>query len=139
MRPESIIQQFIFETESWGRWLAFFQQENFYNKMRLADLVSNSSEESVLATAERFQEEFLSQDMVISFLKEELKKQNFLLQQEVQNHQEVFFGEINKNQKAFEKNIKKEEELFGRIKDSFSSYLWSLAASEKPGSSAAYF
>ncbi|MGZ4025967.1 MAG: hypothetical protein ACXVM0_12060 [Flavisolibacter sp.] len=107
--------------------------------MRLADLVSNSSEESVLATAERFQEEFLSQDMVISFLKEELKKQNFLLQQEVQNHQEVFFGEINKNQKAFEKNIKKEEELFGRIKDSFSSYLWSLAASEKPGSSAAYF
>lgn len=122
MRQDAAINQLIYEAESWGRWLAFFQQENFYFKMRLADMVSNSKNDDVLVMAEKFQEDFLSQDRVISFLKEELKKQNKLLESEADGNGQLL-QEISYRQKAFENNIKKEEELFYKIKDSFHNYL----------------
>jgi hypothetical protein len=72
--------------------------------------------------AEKFQDEFLSQDRMILYLSEELTKQNKLLQRELYEDGELF-KEADKSQKKLRQDFKKAEELFGKVKETFSDYL----------------
>jgi hypothetical protein len=117
-----LIRQFIYEAESWKRLLAFLRQENVHFKTRLAEIVNDSNDNDLLVAAEKFQDEFLSQDRMLLYLSEELTKQNKLLQREMYEDGELF-KEANRNQKTLREDFKKAEELFARVKDTFSDYL----------------
>jgi hypothetical protein len=122
MAQDAVIRQYVYEAESWGRFLAFFRQENVYFKTRLAETVNNSSDTDALDTAERFHEEFLSQDGMISFLSDELRKQTKLLERDLYEDGELF-KEVIQNQKKLRKDIKKAEDLFAKVKNEFGEYL----------------
>jgi hypothetical protein len=122
MYPHPLIRQFIYEAESWKRLLAFLRQENVSFKTRLAEIVNDSTDNDLVAAAERFQDEFLSQDRMLLFLSEELAKQNKLLERELYEDGELF-KEVNKNQKKLREDFKKAGELFAKVKEAFSDYL----------------
>ena len=122
MSQATVIQQYVYETESWGRHLAFFLQENISFKIRLTEILTNTSEPADLETAEKFQEQFLSQDRIIIFLKDELQQQTKLLERDLYEDGEIF-KEVIKNQKKMRKDMKKIELLFANLKRDFSAYL----------------
>lgn len=123
--PETVIEQFIYESEEWGRLLAFLRQENVFYKSRLADVVNNSEDEDVLLSAEKFQEDFLSQDRMIDFLYSELSKQTNLLQKDIYVDGEIF-RDVVQNQKKLRSDIQKAEAIFSKTKTEFAHYLVDL-------------
>lgn len=120
-----IVQQFVYETESWNRLIGFIRDETTYFKMRLAEVVSASEDNGVVEQAEKFQEEFLAQDRIIIYLSDELKKQNKLLEKDL-NAGDIFLQEAIKNQNKLRKEIKKAEGLFKELKDQFIGFLHEL-------------
>jgi hypothetical protein len=122
MYPHPLIRQFIYEAESWKRLLVFLRQENVHFITRLAEIVNDSNNKDLWVAAEKFQDEFLSQDRMILYLSEELTKQNKLLQRELYEDGELF-KEADKSQKKLRQDFKKAEELFGKVKETFSDYL----------------
>jgi hypothetical protein len=120
--PSSAIRQFVFETESWLRCLAFISQENTYYKNRLAEMVMESDSYTDLQTAEKIQEMLLSQDVVISFLKTELIKQSNLMQREVRGDGQLL-NEAVKKQLSLRNDIRNAEQLFTHIQEAFSDYV----------------
>lgn len=122
MSPDSVIKQYEFETESWGRMLSYFLQENVLFKTRLAEIVNNLSTNQELADAEMFQEEFLSQDRIITYLYGELLKQTALFEKDFHKDSEIF-REVTKNHKRMANDMKKAEQLFTQLKQRFEDYL----------------
>ena len=120
--PASAIRQFVFETESWLRCLAFISQENTYYKNRLAEMVMESDSYTDLQTAEKIQEMLLSEDTVISFLKTELIKQSNLMQRESRGDGQLL-NEAVKKQLSLRNDIRNAEQLFSHIKEAFSDYV----------------
>jgi len=125
MYPETVIEQFIYESEEWARLLVFLKQENVFYKSRLAEVVGSTEDEDLLLAAEKFQEEFLSQDQVLDFLSSELRKQTKLLQKDIYVDGEIF-REVIQNQKKLRSDIQKAEEIFSKTKAEFAHYLVDL-------------
>jgi hypothetical protein len=122
MSKGPIIIQFVNETESWGRLLSFFSQENVYLKTRLAEIVNSSLPNEDIELAEKFQEDFLTQDKIISFLSGDLKEQKSLLQRDLYEDGQLF-KKLMREQKKLRKHIKREAEWFAKIKNRFTDYL----------------
>lgn len=125
MSRNSVIRQFRYEAESWTRLLEFFRQENVSFKTRLAEIVDASSSNRDLEIAERFQEEFLSQDNIISYLSGELQKQARLLSVEINGDGQLLHSILNEQAKL-RKDIKKAQNLFVDVKEKFEQYLGKL-------------
>lgn len=122
MSQSSIIQQYVYETDNWQRLLAFFIQENVSFKTRLAQLVDSITGKEDLEIAEKFQEEFLSQDKIVSFLSDELQQQKEILERCLHENGELF-EEMVKHQNELRKKIKRTEEIFFELKEEFGVYL----------------
>lgn len=125
MYPESMLRQFVYETEEWGRLLAFLKQEMVSYKSRLAEVVNTIEDDDVLAEAENFHDNFLSQDKIIEFLSTELNKHSRLLEKDLYLDGELF-GDVAKEHKKLKSDIQKAEEIFGRMKTNFADYLVNL-------------
>ena len=122
MPHPSIIRQYVYETDNWKRLLTFFIQENVSLKTRLAEVVDVILDNEDLAIVEKFQEKFLSQDRIISFLSDELQQQKKLLEKHMYESEELF-EELVKHQEKLRKEIKKTEEIFSKMKEEFGDYL----------------
>lgn len=120
-----IVQQLTYEAETWVRLIGFIRDETTYFKMRLAEVVSANVDDKVVEQAEKFQEEFLAQDRIIIYLSDELKKQNKLLEKDM-NADENILQEAIKNQNKLRREIKKAEGLFKELKDKFIGFLHEL-------------
>ena len=125
MYPGSMLRQFIYESEEWGRLLAFLKQENVYYKSRLAEIVNAIDDEETIAKAENFNEDFLSQDRIIDFLTEELKTQAKLLEKDLYVDGGVF-KDVMRHQRKLRTDIEKAEDIFSGTKRNFSGFLNSL-------------
>lgn len=123
--PNSILRQFRYELEEWGRFLAFLKQENVFYKSRLAEIVNEADDEETIIKAENFNEDFLSQDRIIGFLIDEVKSQSKLLQKDLHADGEILNDAI-RHQKKLRTDIEKTEEIFSGIKRNFSGFLISL-------------
>lgn len=123
--PASILRQFMYESEEWGRLLAFLKQENVFYKSRLAEIVNTFEGGEIVDKAENFNEDFLSQDRILNFLSEELKMQNILLRKDLYMDGELFSNAV-RHQKKLRADIEKTEEIFSGIKRNFSGFLASL-------------
>ena len=119
--PDAMVRQFIYESEEWGRRLVFLKQENSFCKSRLAEMVDAIADNNALIIAEKFNDEFLSQDGIINFLIDELKKQQKLL--EKHSYPDSELPEIINNQEKLRNDIQKAELIFSTNKKSFSVYL----------------
>lgn len=125
MYPDSILHQFIYESEEWGRLLTFLKLENFFYKSRLAEAVNTMDDEEIVAEAEEFNEEFLSQDRMFYFLTEELASHNKLLQKDTNLDGELV-KDVIRSQKKLRMDVEKAEEIFFGTKRNFSGFLNSL-------------
>lgn len=125
MHPDSILRQFIYESEEWSRLLVFLKQENVFYKSRLAEVVNAVDDDEFVEQAEKFNEDFLSQDNIIVFLTEELKTHHKLLQKDWYGDDESF-KDVLRHQKKLRNDIEKTEEIFSGTKKNFSGFLNSL-------------
>lgn len=125
MYPDSMLRQLIYESEEWGRLLAFLKQENYYYKSRLAEIVNAIEDEETIAKAENFNEDFLSQDRIIDFLTDELKTQVKLLEKDLYVDGGMF-KDVMRHQKKLRTDIEKAEDIFSGTKSNFSGFLNSL-------------
>ena len=116
------IRQYEYELESWNRLLAFQLQECIYFKTRLSEIVNSTEDNNVLLAAEKFQEDFIAEDRVITFLKSELVSQGHLLKRDIYEDGELL-GELIKKQKKLRADIRKAEKLFRHVSEEFSDYL----------------
>lgn len=117
-----IIRQYVYETESWLRMIGFISEETIYFRLRLADVVSTAVASEILEEAEKFQEDFLSQDRIVAYLSGEIHKQSQLLEKG-SHPDEQFLKEIAARQQNIRKDIKKAEALFNGLKDQFLEFL----------------
>lgn len=125
MYPDSTLRQLIYESEEWGRLLAFLKQENVYYKSRLAEIVNAIEDEEIIAKAENFNEDFLSQDRIIDFLTDELKTQVKLLEKDLYVDGGVF-KDVMRHQKKLRTDIERAVDIFSGTKRNFSGFLNNL-------------
>ena len=121
MSEEFVRQQYAFEIESWTRMMNFISQENINYKNRLAEVLNSDSLTADLPRFEYFNEEFISQDKIVEYLKAELKKHHKLLQEETSLLTQL--KQIKLAQEKLRREVKVEEELFQHLKEEFSAYL----------------
>lgn len=122
MSHAPIIKQYSYDVNCWERSLAFFLIENIYFKERLSEILNTADDEELLLNCEQFQEQFLEQDRILSFLDTEVKRQKRSLGKMLYENDELF-KEVVKQQKKLRNDMKKEEALFTKVKDSFSNFL----------------
>jgi predicted nucleotidyltransferase len=124
-RSDSSLRQCIYESDQWGRLLAFLKQENVFCKSRLAEAVATLDDEGSVEEAEEFNDQFLSQDSMIEYLENELKKHRKLLQKDLYGDEQVLKNII-KSQRMLGRNMQNAEEIFSRTRRRFSIYLLTL-------------
>lgn len=123
MHQQLLIEQCLFETESWVRLVSFMFEENTIYKKRLAETVKEMGRnDNALLMAEHFHEDFLAQDATLGYLKKELQKQKQLLQQGTIIEKDVL-RELVSYQKRLRNDIRDCEDHFSRVKTNFSEYL----------------
>jgi hypothetical protein len=121
----SILRQFFYESEEWERLLAFVKQENIFYKSRLAEIVNTVDDEDIVIEAEKFNDDFLSQDRIIDFLIEEVKSHHKTLQKDLYLDAERL-RDLFRHQKKLRTDIEKAEDIFLGTKKNFSGFLNTL-------------
>lgn len=104
------------------RTLQFMQMENSNLKCRLAEIVTEKLDKEILLRIETFQNHFIGEDEVISFLLFNVKNQRMLLAGK-QSENWLLSEQIANNQKKIRCDIEKAEMSFCRVKSDFNNYL----------------
>jgi len=113
------------ESEEWDRLLNFMKQENVFCKSRLAEIVASIEDEDELANAEKFNDEFLSEDEIIVFLESELKKHRKSLDK-VKYLDEELINQLTRHQRKLRTDIRRAEEIIIITRRDFSDYISEL-------------
>lgn len=122
MFPELVIQQYIYEAECWERLLNYILQENICFKNRLAELAAGDLEAYDLFSAEKFQDQFLSQDRIISYLTDEVNLQRQQLGHAI-GQDGLISIDLMMHHKRLRNDLYRTEQLFMKMKDEFLLYL----------------
>src|SRR6476469_9647157 len=122
MHTDSLFQYMRDEAEEWDRLLNFLKQENVFCKSRLADIVASIDDEDELAKAEKFNDEFISEDEIIGFLETELKKQRRSLDRN-KHYDEEILTQLTRQQKKLRMDIRRAEEIIIITKRDFSDFI----------------
>ncbi|HEY6956003.1 MAG TPA: hypothetical protein VI385_12215 [Flavisolibacter sp.] len=125
MHTDSLFQYMRDEAEEWDRLLNFLKQENVFCKSRLADIVASIDDEDELAKAEKFNDEFISEDEIIGFLETELKKQRRSLDRN-KHYDEEILTQLTRQQKKLRMDIRRAEEIIIITKRDFSDFIAEL-------------
>ena len=112
-----ILNQCQQELESWKRMLDHYKQENFHLKVRLVEMLNQGWEDQLLE-AEKYQDDFISQDLVFQFLETEITEQDDLLHFASQTGC-LLNSDLAKKQKKIRSDIWKAEQLFNELKKDF--------------------
>ena len=125
MYTDSLLHFMRDESEEWDRLLSFLKQENVFSKSRLADIVASIDDEDELAKAEKFNDEFISEDEIIGFLEAELKKQRRSLERN-KHYDEEILRQLTRQQKKLRVDIRRAEEIIIITKRDFSDFIAEL-------------
>jgi hypothetical protein len=110
------------ESDTWKRLLAFMMSENVHLKERLANVLKNDFDKSLLETLEFFQTSFVEEDDRIEKLRKSISILDQLLQREFVEDGKVIPA-LEKQVRVTRKAISTEESKFSQIKSSFHDYL----------------
>ena len=116
------LKQLQYETNTWKRLLCFIQEENVYLKNRLAEVLKDKFNVSLLEDVERFQSSFIKEDELIGFLRNEVSEIDGELVKEIFEDGKLNKG-IYKRIHQLRNNLSNTEKRFSRIKMSFNNYL----------------
>jgi len=119
---EKMVRQFEYETAGWKRLLSFLKDENVHLRNRLADVVSEDMNGTLLEKAENLQAGFSNIDEIINWLAGEVFFQERLLQRESFPGAEQL-RKILKGQEELRKNSIKAEELFHATRNEFREFV----------------
>ena len=120
--PDLKLKQMMFETEALKRKLGYIMAENVHTKNRLAEVLTQKFDISMLEKIEEFHNQFLKQDELITILRHELSEFENLLNKEITKDGEVLSKVKVKMHKLREHIINSELE-FDKLKSSFNNYL----------------
>ena len=104
MSHAPIIKQYSYDVNCWERSLAFFLIENIYFKERLSEILNTADDEELLLNCEQFQEQFLEQNRILSFLDTEVKRQKRSLGKMLYENDELFKEVVKQQKKLKRKN-----------------------------------
>jgi hypothetical protein len=118
----SKIIQLQYEADTWMRTLQFMQMENSNLKSRLADIVKERLNKEILPRIESYQNHFIGEDEIISYLIFNVKNQKMLLTGK-QSENWLLSEQIANNQKKIRSDVEKAEMTFCKVKSDFHNYL----------------
>jgi len=109
-----VLNQLIYEVETWKRLIVFIKNENFLRVNRLNEIITSGVDNSILYKIENFQEEFLNLESLYMVLNDEIVDQHnrlklvqkddlenelfrlINLQKQTRNNMEKLINKINK-------------------------------------------
>lgn len=118
-------EQFLHENITWKRLLDFFIQENSFLKTRLSEVVDRTTDQTFIATAEHFQNEFILKDEYIHDIESDIKGQEKNLQLAF-TQKRMPDGKVLKKQEKLRNEISYLEKEFSDLKNQFNKYLLSI-------------
>jgi tRNA A37 N6-isopentenylltransferase MiaA len=120
--PELKLKQLQYESDTWKRLLVFMQEENVHLKNRLSEVLKDKFNNNLLEEVEVYQANFLKEDELISFLRNEVAEIDSELVKDI-----FVDGKLNKKlEKKFNllrKNLTSAEKRFDKMKLAFKNYL----------------
>jgi hypothetical protein len=119
---ESLIQQFRYETDTWKRLLEFIQAENVFLKTRLAQIIKEGIDQEMLEEFEYFQNYFIAEDHAINRLRQNVAKQENILNREIFEDGTVI-RETLMQRKELRKEVEQSEGRFNKLKFEFNAFL----------------
>jgi hypothetical protein len=120
--PELKLKQLQYESDTWKRLLSFMVEENVRLKNRLAEILKEQFNASLLEEVELFQSSFLKEDELIGLLRNEIVEFDKLLAREIFEDGKIM-REVEKKMIKLRNNIDTAEKQFGKLKAEFNSYL----------------
>jgi hypothetical protein len=109
------LKQYHHENEAWERLLNFLKQENAFLKIRLSELLDNSSDKKSLALAEHFQTQFILKDELVDKVLMNVHEQEKKIRENIA---------ILKKRDQLRNEIQQLEKLFFDLKKEFNQYLF---------------
>lgn len=121
MGDNSKIKQYRHENGTWIRTLDYMQQENVYLKNRLAEIVRDKLEQTLLEQVEYFQNNFLNKDAVIALLRHDIATESQGISTQWTNDN-IDLDWLAKHERL-RVDMSKMEKEFSRLKFEFNKYL----------------
>ena len=125
-----VLNQLIYEVETWKRLIVFIKNENLLRVNRLNEIITSGVDNSILYKIENFQEEFLNLESLYMVLNDEIVDQHnrlklvqkddlenelfrlINLQKQTRNNMEKLINKINKIKLTFSKIFLKNYTIF---------------------------
>jgi hypothetical protein len=114
-----ILQQLIYEVETWKRLIAFIKNENLLRINRLNEIIKSNVEKKILFNIENFQVQFLTLEDIFSVLNDEVIDQQNRLMLVQEKEYAIDLISIIKHQQDIRVNIEKLINKINKIKSDF--------------------
>ena len=119
-----LIQQYIYEVDTWNRLLDYLEEENILYKNRIAVILKNDTESLLIEMIESFLNKFVLEDTIISIFRDDIAKAKIKILAKGKdvltdrNADNIFF-----TQNKLRKEIEIIEQQFNGLKFEFNKYL----------------
>lgn len=119
-----LIQQYIYEVDTWYRLLDYLEEENILYKNRIAVILKNDTESLFIEMIESFLNKFVLEDTIISIFKDDIKNaKNKILEKGKDIEKEGNTNNFILTQNKLRKEIEIIEKQFNGLKFEFNKYL----------------
>ena len=119
-----LIQQYIYEVDTWNRLLDYLEEENILYKNRIAVILKNDTESLLIEMIESFLNKFVLEDTIISIFRNDITKAKIKI---LARGKDVEIEENADNYILSQNKLRKEieiiEQQFNRLKFEFNKYL----------------
>jgi hypothetical protein len=117
------LQQFHHENMTWIRSLDFLKQENSHLKNRLSEVVDITTDRTVLAQAEHFQNQFIIKDEFLDQLRHDVNEQERILTDRYVRTGNSVDEYVTNRQKKLREQMEYLEKDFTSLRNEFNRYL----------------
>ena len=114
-----ILEQLIYEVETWKRLIVFIKNENLMRINRLNDIIKSNDDKKILYKIENFQVQFMMLEELYSVLNDEVVDQHIRLMLVHKKEYEIDLISIIKHQQDIRINIEKLINKINKIKADF--------------------
>ena len=122
----SILEQYHHEHLTWERILEFFRQENAFLKMRLSEVLDQTTDNAFLMLAEQFQNQFIIKDEFMDDLKKDIHDMELQLKNEVTNLSHLSDKKMEIRHNKLRNEMEYLEKDFTQLRNDFNKYLVSI-------------
>ncbi len=114
-----ILEQLIYEVETWKRLIVFIKDENLMRFNRLNEIIKSNNDKNILFNIENFQVQFMRLEEIYSVLNDEVVEQQNRLELVQKKEYEIDLISIIKQQQVIRAGIEKLINIINKIKADF--------------------